>query len=125
MSRADQILSRLRTHLAREDGNVESALVIIPVLVLFLIGAQVIAATNLRNADLAMAQGDAAARAISQEFNPDDEIIEIGGRIQKIRVLVTHRSHTVPQLLPGLIELMGGTPVTDVIGIAVVEPIGQ
>jgi hypothetical protein len=125
MSRADQILSRLRTHLAREDGNVESALVIIPVLVLFLIGAQVIAATNLRNADLAMAQGDAASRAISQEFNADDEIIEIGGRIQKIRVLVTHRSHTVPQLLPGLIELMGGTPVTDVIGIAVVEPIGQ
>lgn len=125
MSRVHQNLSRLRTHLAREDGNVESALVIIPVLVLFLIGAQVIAATNLRNADLAMAQGDAAARAISQEFNPDDEIIEIGGRIQKIRVLVTHRSHTVPQLLPGLIELMGGTPVTDVIGIAVVEPIGQ
>lgn len=125
MSRAHQILSRLRTQLAREDGNVESALVIIPVLVLFLIGAQVVAATNLRNADLAMAQGDAAARAISQEFNPDDEIIEIGGRIQKIRVLVTHRSHTVPQLLPGLIELMGGRPVTDVIGIAVVEPIGQ
>jgi hypothetical protein len=125
MFRADQILSRLRTHLAREDGNVESALVIIPVLVLFLIGAQVIAATNLRNADLAMAQGDAASRAISQEFNPDDEIIEIGGRIQRIRVLVTHRSHTVPQLLPGLIELMGGTPVADVIGIAVVEPIGQ
>jgi hypothetical protein len=125
MSRADQILSRLRTHVAREDGNVESALVIIPVLVLFLIGAQVIAATNLRNADLAMAQGDAASRAISQEFNADDEIIEIGGRIQRIRVLVTHRSHTVPQLLPGLIELMGGTPVTDVIGIAVVEPIGQ
>jgi hypothetical protein len=125
MFRADQILSRLRTHLAREDGNVESALVIIPVLVLFLIGAQVIAATNLRNADLAMAQGDAASRAISQEFNADDEIIEIGGRIQRIRVLVTHRSHTVPQLLPGLIELMGGTPVTDVIGIAVVEPIGQ
>jgi len=125
MFRADQILSRLRTHLAREDGNVESALVIIPVLVLFLIGAQVIAATNLRNADLAMAQGDAASRAISQEFNADDEIIEIGGRIQKIRVLVTHRSHIVPQLLPGLVELMGGTPVTDVIGIAVVEPIGQ
>lgn len=125
MSRAHQILSRLRTQLAREDGNVESALVIIPVLVLFLIGAQVVVATNLRNADLAMAQGDAASRAISQEFNPDDEIIEIGGRIQKIRVLVTHRSHTVPQLLPGLIELMGGRPVTDVIGIAVVEPIGQ
>ena len=122
MSRLQQNLIRLRAHAAREDGNVESALVIIPLLVLFLTGAQVIAATNLRNADLAMAQGDAAARSISQESKPDDEIIEIGGRVQRIRVLVTHRSHTVPQLLPGLIELMGGSPVTDVVGVAVVEP---
>lgn len=122
MSRVQQNLIRLRTQAAREDGNVESTLVIIPLLVLFLIGAQIIAATNLRNADLAVAQGDAAARAISQEFNSDDEIIEIGGRVQKIRVLITHRSHTVPQLLPGLIELMGGSPVTDVVGVAVVEP---
>jgi hypothetical protein len=120
-----QFSNRLRAHVAREDGNVESALVIIPLLILFLIGAQVIATTNLRNADLAMAQGDAAARAISQEFHPDDEIVEIGGRVEKIRVLVTHRSHTVPQLFPGLIELMGGSPVTDVVGVAVIEPNGE
>jgi hypothetical protein len=120
-----QFSKRLRAHVAREDGNVESALVIIPLLILFLIGAQVIATTNLRNADLAMAQGDAAARAISQEFHPDDEIVEIGGRVEKIRVLVTHRSHTVPQLFPGLIELMGGSPVTDVVGVAVIEPNGE
>jgi hypothetical protein len=112
----------MRAHLAKEDGNVESALVLIPLLMVFLIGAQVIAATNLRNADLAMAQGDAAARAISQEFHPDDELIEIGGGIEKIQVLVTHRSHTVPQLVPGLIELFGGAPATDVVGIAVIEP---
>ena len=124
MIRIHQFSNRLRAHVAREDGNVESALVIIPLLILFLIGAQVIAATNLRNADLAMAQGDAAARAISQEFHPDDEIIEIGGRVEKIRVLVTHRSHTVPQLVPGLIELMGGSPITDVFGVAVIEPNG-
>lgn len=123
MCRAHQIVTRLRAHVAREDGNVEGALVIIPLMVLFLIGAQVIAATNIRNADLALAQGDAAARAISQEFHPSDEVIEIGGRIEKIRVLVTHRSHTVPQLVPGLIELMGGAPATDVVGVAVVEPV--
>ena len=123
--RTHQIVNRFRAHVAREDGNVESALVIIPLLVLFLIGAQIIAATNMRNADLAMAQGDAAARAISQDFHPDDEIVEIGGRVEKIRVVITHRSHTVPQLVPGLIELMGGAPVTDVVGIAVVEPINK
>ena len=122
MYRAHQIMTRLRAGVAREDGNVESALVIIPLMVLFLIGAQIIAATNMRNADLAMAQGDAAARAISQEFHPNDEIVEIGGRVEKIRLLVTHRSHAVPQLVPGLIELMGGAPVTDVVGVAVVEP---
>ncbi len=125
MSQLDGLSSRFRAHLAKEDGNVESALVLVPLLMVFLIGAQVIATTNLRNADLAMAQGDAAARAISQEFHPDDELIEIGGGVEKIRVLVTHRSHTVPQLVPGLIELLGGAPATDVVGIAVIEPSGQ
>lgn len=111
--------------LRREDGNVESALVLIPMLFLFLIGAQIIAATNLRNADLAMAQGDAANRAISQEFHADDQVVEIGGGIEKIRVLITHRSHTILQLVPGLIEIFGGTPKTQVVGISVIEPINE
>ena len=116
---------RLRRHLSREDGNVESALVLIPMLLLFLMGVQIIAATNLRNADLAMAQGDAAERAISQEFHPDDEIVEIGGGVEKIRLLITHRSHSVLQLVPGLIEILGGAPKTQVVGISVIEPINE
>jgi hypothetical protein len=119
------VFSRIRAHWLREDGNVESALVLIPVLFLFLIGAQIIAATNLRNADLAMAQGDAAERAISQQFNADDEVLEIGGGIEKIRVLITHRSHSVLQLVPGLIEIFGGAPKTQVVGISVIEPINE
>jgi len=119
------VFSRLRAHWLREDGNVESALVLIPVLFLFLIGAQIIAATNLRNADLAMAQGDAAERAISQQFYADDEVLEIGGGIEKIRVLITHRSHSVLQLVPGLIEIFGGAPKTQVVGISVIEPFNE
>ena len=115
----------MRDHLQREDGNVESALVLIPMLFLFLIGAQIIAATNLRNADLAMAQGDAANRAISQQFLAEDEVIEIGGGIEKIRVLVTHRSHSVLQLVPGLLEIFGGAPKTQVVGISVIEPVNE
>ena len=115
----------MRAYLAREEGNVESALVLIPMLFLFLIGAQVISATNLRNADLAIAQGEAAERAISQEFHADDEIVEIGGGVEKIRVLITHRSHSVLQLVPGLIEIFGGSPKTQVVGISVIEPINQ
>jgi len=115
----------MRAHLEREDGNVESALVLIPLLILFLIGAQIISATNLRNADLAMAQGEAANRAISQQFHADDEVMEIGGGIEKVRVLITHRSHSVLQLVPGLIELFGGIPKTHVVGISVIEPINE
>jgi hypothetical protein len=115
----------MRAHLRREDGNVESALVLIPMLFLFLIGAQIIAATNLRNADLALAQGDAASRAISQQFYADDEVIEIGGGIEKIRVLITHRSNSVLQLVPGLIEIFGGVAKTQVVGISVIEPVNE
>ena len=107
---------------SKEDGNVESALVLIPMLVLFLIGIQVIVATNIRNADMALAQGDAAARAISGDYQTNDQVLEIGGRIEKIKILITHRSRSLPQLIPGLTELMGDNPVTEVVGVAVIEP---
>ena len=116
------MMSKLRHLLCKDDGNVESALVLIPMLVLFLIGAQLIAATNIRNLDIALSQGEAAARAISHNFQPGDQVIEVGGRIEKIQLLITHRSNSLPQIVPGLAALMGGNPITDVIGIAVIEP---
>ena len=109
-------------HLKKEDGNVESALVLIPMLILFLIGMQLIVATNIRNAEMALAQGEASARAISHQYQVGDEVLEIGGRIEKIQVLITHRTHLLPQIVPGLVALMGGNPVSDVVGIAVIEP---
>ena len=107
---------------AQEDGNVESALVLIPVLILFLMGVQIIVATNMRNTDIALAQGEAASRAISHDYQVGDQIIELGGRIEKINLLVTHKTHSLPELVPGLVQLMGGHPSIDVVGIAVVEP---
>lgn len=109
-------------YLKKEDGNVESALVLIPMLILFLIGMQLIVATNIRNVEMALAQGDASARAISHQFQLSDEVLEVGGRIEKIQVLITHRTHLLPQIVPGLVALMGGNPVSDVVGIAVIEP---
>lgn len=108
--------------LQKEDGNVESALVLIPMLILFLIGVQLIVATNIRNTEMALAQGEASARAISHQYQMGDEVLEVGGRIQKIQVLITHRTHILPQIVPGLVALMGGNPVSDVVGIAVIEP---
>jgi hypothetical protein len=110
------------SNLKKDDGNVESALVLIPMLILFLIGVQLIVATNIRNAEMALAQGDAAARAISHQYQLGDEVYEVGGRIEKIQVLITHRTHLLPQIVPGLVALMGGRPVSDVVGIAVIEP---
>ena len=49
----------------------------------------------------------------------------LGGGIEKIRVLITHRSHTILQLVPGLIEIFGGTPKTQVVGISVIEPVNE
>lgn len=109
-------------YLKKEDGNVESALVLIPMLILFLIGVQLIVATNIRNTEMALAQGDASARAISHHYKSNDEVIEVGGRTEKIQLLITRRTHTLPQIVPGLVALMGGNPVSDVVGIAVIEP---
>jgi hypothetical protein len=119
---AKAIKEKSLRNLKKDDGNVESALVLIPMLILFLIGMQLIVATNIRNAEMALAQGDASARAISHQYQVGDEVIEVGGRIEKIQVLITHRTHLLPQIVPGLVALMGGNPVSDVVGIAVIEP---
>jgi hypothetical protein len=125
-TKTNSVTQKFRTRIMRtvrqEDGNVESALVLIPMLILFLIGVQLIVATNIRNTDMALAQGDASARAISHQFRTGDEIVDVGGRIQKIQVLISHRTSALPQLVPGLVSLMGGNPATDVVGIAVIEP---
>jgi len=107
----------------KDDGNVESALVLIPMLILFLIGVQLLVSINIRNTQMALAQGDASARAISHQYELGDQILEVGGGIEKIQILITHRIQRLPQLVPGLFSLMGGNPVSKVIGIAVIEPI--
>ena len=119
---AKQARAKSLQFLQKEDGNVESALVLIPMLILFLVGVQLIVATNVRNTEMALAQGEASARAISHQYQLGDEVVEVGGRIQKIQVLITHRTHILPQIVPGLVALMGGNPVSDVVGIAVIEP---
>lgn len=99
-------------------------MVLIPLLILFLIGIELIVATNLRNSDAALAQGEASARAISGQILPSDEVIELDSsdRFAHIRLLITRRRSTLAQIVPGLIALMGGSPSTDVKGIAIMEP---
>lgn len=118
-------INKVATSLRKDDGNVESAMVLIPLLILFLIGIELITATNLRNGDAALAQGDASRRAISGEIYSTDEVIELDSPdpFARIKLLITHRRTTLPQMVPGLIALMGGSPSTDVKGAAIMETI--
>ena len=113
---------RINEMLHADDGNVESAMVLIPMLILFLVGVQLIVATNIRNVEMALAQGDASSRAISHQVNSGDELHELVGRVGTVQILISRRSRILPQLVPGLASLMGGNPTTDVRGIAVIEP---
>lgn len=120
-----QKTSDIKARLRLENGNVESALVLIPLLILFLICMELIVATNLRNGNFAIAQGDASRRAISGEIYSTDKVIELSSPdpFAHIRVLISHRRTGLPHLVPGLVALMGGAPTIDVKGAAIMEPV--
>lgn len=109
--------------LRQDEGNVESALVLIPLLILFMISVELIVATNLRNSDFALAQADASRRAISGEVRASDQVIELDSpdSFAHMKLLVSHRKHSLPQLVPGLMSLIGGHAVVEVNGVAVME----
>jgi hypothetical protein len=109
--------------LSQESGNAESSLVLIPLVFLFLISVELIVATNLRNSDFAMAQSDASSRAISGVVTSSDQVIELSSpdSFTHMKLLITRRKHSLPQLVPGLVALLGGNAVVEVNGAAVME----
>lgn len=113
----------IKARLRSENGNVESALVLIPLLFLFLIAVELIVATNLRNSDFALAQGDASTRAISQELRSTDQVIDLNSSdpFLHMKLLISKRQHSLPQLVPGLFALLGGNSAVEVHGVAVME----
>jgi hypothetical protein len=118
-------LVALKDRWREEVGNVESSLVLIPLLVLFLIAIELVVATNLRNSDFALAQGDASRRAISGQLLASDQVIELDSpdSFTHIKLLISHRKQSLPQLVPGLMALLGGKAVVEVNGAAVMETI--
>jgi len=115
-----RVLSRL---FREEDGNVESSLVLIPLLSLFLITAQLTIAIHSRNMEKISAQDDASVRAISGEFKDSDTYLHIYSPDphQNLDFVISHRQKTLPELFPGLSRLTGSRFHTDVSGIAIVE----
>ena len=111
-------------HLLRCDrGSVESALVLVPLMLLFLAGMQIATAAHTRNVEKIDAQNSASTRAISGEFESGDEFIHIdsSGDGQNLDLLITRRRSSLTDLLPGF--LGGGSSGREVTvdGMAIVE----
>lgn len=99
-----------------ERGNSESALVLIPLMTLFLIAMQVSVAVHARNMEKISVQSDASQRALTGDFREGDEFIHIAdsGTRGGLDLLVTHKASRLP-------ELFRSERSTNVDGIAVVE----
>ena len=117
------VRERVWRELREERGNVESSLVLIPLLFLFLISAQLILAIGMRDADSLAAANDASTRAISGKFLQSDEeaSLESSDRFSNISLLVARRTRQIPELIPGLSQLLGRRLETDAKGIAIIE----
>ena len=115
-------MKKLVKYLHSEDGNVESALVIIPLIALFLATLQLIATVNLRNVDMAKTQNKASYQAIWQEINPGDQEIKLasGSPFEKLRLVVVKAEREIPQIFPGVSALLGGKKIRTT-GTAVIE----
>lgn len=117
-------MASVKKFLRGEEGVVESTLVIIPLLVLFLIAAGLIITVNYRNLDLTYAQSDASSTAITSLVSDGDEVVSLSSpfSFNALRLLITHRRRTFPSIIPNLPFLSGvQAHSTDVTGIAVME----
>lgn len=114
---------KLRRFIASERGSAESAMVLIPLLFLFLCGAQLTSTVFIRNFELAKVQSEALTRAISNELRSGDSVIEVDtpDRFQKLRLLVVRKQRDLPIIVPGLASFFGGSLQSEVTGISVME----
>lgn len=107
-----------------QQGAVESALAVIPLMALFLVAIELIVAVNYRNLDLTYAQSAASTEAISGVVRNSDEVISFSSphSFDELQLVISHRTRRLPRLIPSLPFLNGvGTPSTDVSGFAVME----
>ena len=110
--------------LASEKGSVESALVVIPLMALFLISFQLVLTVNSRNIQASFAQSAAAHSAISGQFEQGDKVIDLNSPdfLSHLNAVVTTRNRSLPNLIPGLSDQMRSTNVH---GFAIVESQGS
>jgi len=104
------MLKKIIKRINAEAGTVASALVLIPLLVLFLATMQLIVTVNFRNLDMVSTQNQASLQAVHQVIEPGDKLIELrsGDFFTKLRLLVIKSERNLPEIFPGINELLGG-----------------
>lgn len=114
---------RIRKLFLSTSGNVESALVLIPLLTLFLIASQITIAIHLRNWEKISAQDSASTQAISGDFSDSNTYLHIDSPDpnQNLDLVVTHKTRFLPLIVPRLPTILGTQSEVDVSGLAVVE----
>jgi len=115
------MFQRVLTLIKSDRGSAEAALVLIPLVLLFLVGAQSALAVHLRNVESGNAQNEASTRGISGVFRDDDRFIhlESSGDGQNLDLLVTERQRRLISLIPTFSFL--DRRFVKVHGIAVIE----
>lgn len=116
-------INRAVKGIQNESGSVESALVLIPLLILFLVTIQMGVAINFRNIDRTFAQSEASERAISGKYISADRIMEVNpfGTFNTLGVLIAKKVSSIPILIPFIGGVINRNHHTEVTGIAVVE----
>jgi len=94
-----------------ERGNVESALVLVPLLTLFLIATQISVAIHARNTGKISAQDGASKRAISGQFLDSDTFLHIYSpdRHQNLDLIISQKRSLIPHIIsePKTVEVTG------------------
>lgn len=112
-----------RNFLRDENGNIESAMVLIPLIFLFLCSIQLVSAVYIRNTDQIDAQNQASTRAISGAYAATDSVINIQSRypFEDQKILVVSKRRNIPLLIPGLGNWWSRELQSEVTGVAVIE----
>lgn len=99
-----------------ERGNVESALVLLPLMSLFLIATQINVAIHSRNMEKVVVQDQASKKALTGDFEESDQFLPIYSPDphQNLDLVVTARESNVPRIF-------GDEYQVKVTGIAIVE----
>ena len=99
-----------------ERGSVESALVLLPLMTLFLIATQISVAIHARNFEKVVVQDQASQRALTGEFEETDKFFSIYSPDpnQNLDLVVTTRERKLPRVF-------GDEYQVQVTGIAIVE----